>query len=106
MNMKPVKMRGIFSTAMVMCANEEGKGVEIIDPPAGSVPGDIVSIPGYSAPDKLPDTQLNPKKKVLEALLPDLFTNAAGVATYKGAEWEVTGKGKCTCKSLFGASIR
>ena len=38
MNLKPVKMRGIFSCAMVMCANDEGK-VEVIDPPAGSVPG-------------------------------------------------------------------
>jgi hypothetical protein len=59
-------------------ANEEGTGVEIIDPPAGSVPGDVVTIPGFSAPEKLPDKQLNLKKKVLDALLPDLFTNDTG----------------------------
>lgn len=106
MNMKPVKMRGIASTAMVMCANDPEKGVEIIDPPAGSVPGDIVTIAGWSAEDKLPDKQLNPKKKVLEAILPDLFTNDTGVATYKGGEWEVAGKGKCTCKTLFNAKIK
>ena len=106
MNLKPVKMKGIFSTAMVMCANEEGKGVEIIDPPAGSVPGDIITVAGYSSPDKKPDVQLKPKKKVLEQLLPDLFTSATGQATYKGIPWVVEGKGECTCKSMFNAKVK
>jgi len=106
MNLKPVKMKGIFSTAMVMCANEEGKGVEVIDPPAGSVPGDIITVEGYSSPDKKPDVQLKPKKKVLEQLLPDLFTSATGQATYKGIPWVVEGKGECTVKSMFNAKVR
>lgn len=105
LNLKPVKMKGIFSHAMVMCANEEGKGVEVIDPPAGSVPGDIVTVAGYSwTPESI--AQLKPKKKVLEQVLPDLCTSATGQATYKGIPWVVEGKGECTVKSMFGAKVR
>ena len=46
-NLKPAKMRGIVSQAMVMCANCPEK-VEIIDPPQGSVPGDRIVFEGYS----------------------------------------------------------
>ena len=53
-------MRGIFSEAMIMCA-ESPDNIEIIDPPPGSVPGDRVLFEGYSGE---PDEQLNPKKKV------------------------------------------
>lgn len=45
-NLKPAKMRGILSQAMVMCASSPEK-VEILDPPLGSVPGDRVSFDGY-----------------------------------------------------------
>jgi tRNA-binding EMAP/Myf-like protein len=45
-NLKPAKMRGILSEAMVMCASTPEK-VEILTPPAGAVPGDIVSVPGF-----------------------------------------------------------
>ena len=49
MNLKPRKIRGIESQAMVMCANAEEEGVtkiEVIDPPAGAVPGDIITVEG------------------------------------------------------------
>lgn len=46
MNLKPVKMRGIFSQAMVMCASSPEK-VEILTPPPGCVPGDRVTFDGY-----------------------------------------------------------
>eukprot|EP00124_Ichthyophonus_hoferi_P000988 Ihof_evm20s43 gene=Ihof_evmTU20s43 len=50
-NLKPAKMRGIFSEGMVMCAiqtNAEGRAcAEIIDPPAGSKPGDRVTFAKY-----------------------------------------------------------
>jgi len=45
-NLKPAKMRGIVSQAMVMCANCPEK-VEIIDPPPGSAPGDRIVFEGY-----------------------------------------------------------
>lgn len=41
-----IRMRGILSEGMVMCASTPEK-VEIIDPPAGAVPGDRIVCPGY-----------------------------------------------------------
>ena len=45
-NLKPAKMRGIVSEAMVMCASTPDK-VEILAPPEGAVPGDLVTVTGY-----------------------------------------------------------
>ena len=45
-NLKPAKMRGILSEAMVMCASTPEK-VEILCPPANAVPGDLVAVPGF-----------------------------------------------------------
>lgn len=45
-NLKPAKMRGIVSQAMVMCASSPDK-VEILDPPSGAEPGDRVTFQGF-----------------------------------------------------------
>merc|ERR1712112_945 len=42
-NLKPSKMRGIMSEAMVMCASTPEK-VEILAPPPGAKPGDVVDV--------------------------------------------------------------
>ena len=78
-NLKPVKMRGVLSHAMVMCASTPEK-VEILSPPEGSVPGDLVEFEGYP---RQPDQQLNPKKKIFETCAPDLKTDSNKVAVYK-----------------------
>ena len=49
---QPAKMRGILSEAMVMCASTPEK-VEILAPPAGAVPGDIVTVPGFEGKFRL-----------------------------------------------------
>jgi len=87
-NLKPSKMRGIMSEAMVMCASTPEK-VELLTPPAGSKPGDPVLVDGFT---RNPDPQLNPKKKIFEACAPDLRVNAAKEATYKGVKWTVNGQ--------------
>merc|ERR1711981_1232140 len=52
-NLKPAKMRGIMSEAMVMCASTPEK-VEILTPPNNAAPGDIVTVPGFEGePDEL-----------------------------------------------------
>jgi len=89
-NLKPAKIRGIESQAMIMCASGESK-TEILAVPAGVVPGDRVKAEGYA--DKEPDEQLNPKKKIWEQVKPDLRVDANGFATYKGAKWFVGDKG-------------
>eukprot|EP00092_Neocalanus_flemingeri_P080146 GFUD01099949.1.p1 GENE.GFUD01099949.1~~GFUD01099949.1.p1 ORF type:complete len:313 (-),score=132.97 GFUD01099949.1:115-1008(-) len=100
-NLKPSKMRGIMSEAMVMCASTPEK-VEIMAPPAGSKPGDLVQVDGYS---RNPDAQLNPKKKIFEACAPDLKVNDTKQATYKGVLWTVNGQ-PVTSQTLVGVQIK
>ncbi|KAI1887502.1 hypothetical protein AGOR_G00190980 [Albula goreensis] len=101
-NLKPAKMRGVVSQAMVMCASSPDK-VEILDPPSGSVPGDRVTFQGFPGE---PDKELNPKKKVWEQIQPDLLTDGQCVATYKGAAFEVAGKGVCKAQTMSKSGIK
>lgn len=53
-----------------------------------------------------PDKDLNPKKKVWEQVQPDLRTDDKGVANYKGAAFEVAGKGVCKAPTMRNSGIR
>merc|ERR1719244_817134 len=101
-NLKPVKMRGVLSCGMVMCASTPDK-VEILSPPAGSQPGDLVEFPGFP---RLPDPLLNPKKKIFETCAPDLMTNSDRAAVYKDAVMTVPGKGAVIAPSLCGVAVK
>ncbi|XP_037950242.1 aminoacyl tRNA synthase complex-interacting multifunctional protein 1 [Teleopsis dalmanni] len=101
-NLKPAKMRGIVSEAMVMCASTPEK-VEVLSPPAGAVPGDLVHCEGYN---RQPDAQLNPKKKIFETCAPDLLTNNDLVACYKGAVLHVPGKGNIVAQTLKNVNVK
>ena len=101
-NLKPAKMRGITSEAMVMCASTPDK-VEILAPPANAIPGDLVHCEGYT---RNPDALLNPKKKVFETCAPDLKTNEQLVACYKGAALNVPGKGPIVSESLRNVNVK
>uniref|UniRef100_A0A672KRT2 Aminoacyl tRNA synthase complex-interacting multifunctional protein 1-like n=2 Tax=Sinocyclocheilus grahami TaxID=75366 RepID=A0A672KRT2_SINGR len=101
-NLKPAKMRGVLSQAMVMCASSPEK-VEILDPPSGAMAGDRVTFQGFPGE---PDKELNPKKKVWEQVQPDLRTDDQCVATYKGAAFEVAGKGVCKAQTMSNSGIK
>uniref|UniRef100_H2LR14 Aminoacyl tRNA synthetase complex interacting multifunctional protein 1a n=1 Tax=Oryzias latipes TaxID=8090 RepID=H2LR14_ORYLA len=101
-NLKPAKMRGVVSQAMVMCASSPDK-VEILDPPSGAAPGDRVTFQNFPGE---PDKELNPKKKVWEQIQPDLRTDERCVATYKGAAFEVAGKGVCKAQTMSNSGIK
>lgn len=101
-NLKPVKMRGILSEAMVMCASTPEK-VEVLSPPAGAVPGDLIHCEGFP---REPDTQMNPKKKVFETVAPDLMTNGSLEACYKGAKLEVPEKGSIVSQTLKNVHVK
>ncbi|XP_057560674.1 aminoacyl tRNA synthase complex-interacting multifunctional protein 1 isoform X2 [Hippopotamus amphibius kiboko] len=101
-NLKPAKMRGVVSQAMVMCASSPEK-VEILAPPNGSVPGDRITFDAFPGE---PDKELNPKKKIWEQIQPDLYTNDECVATYKGAPFEVKGKGVCRAQTMANSGIK
>jgi len=128
-NLKPVKMRGIKSCAMVLAASprlKEGEEdhhagpVELVTPPADSKAGERVYFEGWEGE---PEGVLNPKKKVWEMIQPGFTTTAdldigfdAGVVKELSKEGEPakTGVGKlitksgglCKVKSLSGGIVR
>uniref|UniRef100_A0A182MYE4 tRNA-binding domain-containing protein n=1 Tax=Anopheles dirus TaxID=7168 RepID=A0A182MYE4_9DIPT len=101
-NLKPAKMRGILSEAMVMCASTPER-VEILAPPEGAVPGDLVHVEGFP---RVPDTVMNPKKKIFETVAPDLKTNGELVACYKNGTFTVPGKGAVKAQTLKNVQVK
>ncbi|KAI1386407.1 nucleic acid-binding protein [Hypoxylon trugodes] len=122
-NLKPVKMRGIKSCAMVLAASprlkegevDDHKGpVELVTPPADAKAGDRVCFDGYRGE---PEGVLNPKKKIWETFQPGFTTTDNLEVVFDGhvvkeAGKELVGKlttatgGVCTVKSLQGATVR
>jgi aminoacyl tRNA synthase complex-interacting multifunctional protein 1 len=128
-NLKPVKMRGVKSCAMVLAASPRLKEreedhhagpVELVTPPEGSKAGERVFFEGWKGE---PEGVLNPKKKVWETLQIAFTTTDnlevafdAGVVKELSKEGEEpkTGVGKlvtesggvCKVKSLTGAVVR
>ncbi|GMI80290.1 hypothetical protein like AT2G40660 [Hibiscus trionum] len=101
-NVKPGKLRDVMSEGLVLCAsNEDHSVVEPLLPPEGAKPGERVSFSGI---DGKPEDVLNPKKKQLEKITPNLFTDEKGVATFKGIPF-MTSAGPCT-SSIPKASIK
>ncbi|GAA57560.1 methionyl-tRNA synthetase cytoplasmic [Clonorchis sinensis] len=97
-NLKPAKMRGVESEAMLMCASAPETGV--VEPLViGSEDvnlGDPVIVPGF---EHNPDSQLNPKKKIFEQVKPDLRVDQDGYATYKGVRWTLKSSPSTLIKS-------
>ena len=108
-NLKPAKMRGIESQAMVLAANSaDGQTVELVQPPAGSKPGDKATFKGF---DGEPEKLLNPKRKIWEGIQPNLLTNGSTEATFvdptsKTEALLLVNGQACKVASLKGASIK
>ena len=124
-NLKPVKMRGIQSAAMVLAASprlapgEEGTHagpVELVNPPADAEAGERVFFEGWEGQ---PEAQLNPKKKVWDYCQAGFTTtenkevafDVAAVEQLKesgrtGVSTLRTRQGLCTVPSLAGATVR
>lgn len=101
-NLKPAKMRGVESRAMVMCASSPDK-VEIMEVPADSKPGTPVVCPPYT---HRPDEQLNPKKKIWETVAEDLKVSAEGFAEWKGQPLLIGSESKMTAPTLRGVHVK
>ena len=65
--MKPSKMRGVESHAMVLCGTGPDGKTEFVVPPEGVPNGERVVFDKFPGD---PDDVLNPKKKVFEAVQP------------------------------------
>lgn len=120
-NLKPVKMRGITSSAMVLAASPRGDDdhagpVELVSPPAESAAGTRVYFEGWEGE---PEPVLNPKKKVWETIQPGFTTTDDFGAAFNVEDVEPlkaqgkTGVGKlrtkegfCVVRTLKGATIR
>ncbi|KAK4125645.1 nucleic acid-binding protein [Parathielavia appendiculata] len=123
-NLKPVKMRGIKSCAMVLAASpkpkeggeDDHKGpVELVNPPAEAKAGERVYFEGWQGE---PEKVLNPKKKIWETFQPGFTTtDALEVAFDAGVVEALEGKtglgklvtasgGVCKVASLKGAQVR
>lgn len=122
-NLKPVKMRGIKSSAMVLAASrkikegevDDHKGpVELVSPPEGSKAGERVFFQGW---DGKPEGQLNPKKKIWETIQPGFTTTETLEVAFDASAVEQLGKtevgklvtesgGVCVVKSLKDAVVR
>ncbi|KAH9854657.1 hypothetical protein C2E23DRAFT_59740 [Lenzites betulinus] len=131
-NLKPANMRGVKSLAMVLCVrsssltrdlclindtfslmqatHKDGKdaGIELVQPPPGSKPGDRVFFDGFE--EQQPLAQLNPKKKIFETIQPGFTTletrEAAWVDPATKAVHRIRTKdGICLAPRFVGASL-
>ncbi|KAI0868915.1 hypothetical protein GGS24DRAFT_480566 [Hypoxylon argillaceum] len=122
-NLKPVKMRGIKSCAMVLAASprlkegeaDDHKGpVELVTPPVDAKAGERVCFDGWRGE---PEGVLNPKKKIWETFQPGFTTTDALEVAFDGSAVEAAGKaevgklttasgGTCTVQTLKGATVR
>ena len=75
--------------------------VELVIPPEGATPGERLFVDGFPGEA---DAQLNPKKKIWEAVQQELKTNSECEACYKGLPLRAS-TGVCTVGSLTLASI-
>ncbi|KAG9004070.1 G4 quadruplex nucleic acid binding protein [Tulasnella sp. 427] len=112
-NLKPASMRGVKSYGMVLCATHKDgkdKGIEIVDPPKGSKPGDRIYFEGEKYESVEPVSQLNPKKKIFETIQPNFTTLDTREAAWVDPETKtvhrlMTKLGSCSAPSFVGASL-
>ncbi|GJP34343.1 hypothetical protein CLOM_g10419 [Closterium sp. NIES-68] len=107
-NLKPRNMRGVKSNGMLLAASDEShENVELLSPPAESVPGERVwfgaEADGATQAAAATPNQLQ-KKKVWEAVQSQLKTTEECVATLLDKPMRVA-SGVITCKSLAKANI-
>lgn len=102
-NLKARALAGFPSHGMVLCGEtaEGDRKVELIEPPAGSEPGDLVTFEGH---ERNPPEQLHPKKNPWDNVKPDLNISKDGVCRWKDLAF-ATKKGVCTVPTLKAGII-
>ena len=101
-NLKPSKLRGAPSEAMVLCASTPEK-VELLEPPSGAQPGDRVTVAGFEGE---PVPECNPKNNIFGLVQVDLKTNDSLIGCYKGVPLEIKGKGPLKSTTLKNVPIK
>jgi aminoacyl tRNA synthase complex-interacting multifunctional protein 1 len=107
-NLKPKKLVGFKSHGMVLCAvtmnNDGTEKVEFVEPPANAKVGEVIQFEGLPSPQPWSAAQID-KKKVLQAVAPDMVTTADGTATWKGHVF-MTSAGPCKAPTVFNGMMR
>jgi len=108
-NLKSRKLVGFPSHGMVLCASKHGEAedgsedsVEFICPPEDAAIGERVTCAGFEG-EPATENQVV-KKKILNAVFPDLKVNADGIAVYKDTPL-TTSAGTCKAESLKDVPI-
>ena len=100
-NLKAKPLGGFPSHGMVLCAETPDKSViELITPPAGSLPGDLVFFEGQG---REPPEQL-PKKNPWDTVQPALVVDGEGICCWKETPFK-TETGICTAKTIRNGVI-
>ena len=108
-NLKPAKMRGVESEAMVLAASDvEHTKVELLDPPAAAAIGERVTFEGLGefaplAPASKKEWEA--VRKAWDATQPMLGTSADRVAVCDGKPF-VVGGGSCTVATIANGQIK
>jgi methionine--tRNA ligase beta chain len=105
-NLKMRKLAGFPSTGMVLCpGSADHTQVELLRPDDKSVVGERIVLEGLE--DKISQERekvVDPKKKILERLIPLLMTDADGFATFLGKKLK-TSAGFLKASSLKSVQI-
>lgn len=102
-NLKARSLAGYSSHGMVLCAEPSDRSsAELLQPPVGAVPGDLISFAGYDR--RAPET-LNVKKNPWDNVAPKLRIDEQGIAKYEDIPFSVGGKGNCYAPTLRNGEI-
>ena len=102
-NLKPRKMAGIESQAMVLCASDASKSaLEFVAPPPDAAVGERIVWEGF--PGQPETAKKMDKKKACESIQPEFSTNADVVACWRGVPWKVASGAVCA-SSVKGGVI-
>ena len=91
-NLKARKLVGFESHGMVLCASDNEGKVKFVEPPDGAAVGDRITAVGFDGEPATENQVI--KKKMLEAIFPDLRTDADGIVTFRGVPLS-TSAGPC-----------
>lgn len=105
-NLKPRNMAGIKSNGMLLAASDEAhETVQLLSPPEDAPIGERIKFGSLDYTQGPADTPNRvQKKKVFEAVQPDLNTSSERVVRYKELEM-LTSTGAVTVATLAGASV-
>ena len=101
-NLKAKKLAGYESHGMVLCAETPDKSaVELIVPPEGSAPGDLIFFEGEQ---RSPPETLNVKKNPWDNVQPALKIDSNGVACWQDVPFKTT-RGICKSEKIKNGVI-